>query len=328
MKKRRFKGLAGNKGVTLVELLVYIAVVSIVMLAIYEAFRNQQNSYLVQEGVAIMQQNLRGGMFMITNDIQMTGYYTSYDSQEFPFLIDFDGDTTNDTIRPLITTSGNDLVIMMADRQNLRALSLGESAKPSAVPPVPLQMDIENDLNLDWTFTPYGVLIKNDLSRAEFFRVTAIAPGAPDIISVVLPGNDFKGSYIHDAIDTTKSDFVARAQVVRYRVSGTIPPTLIRETFGTTSGSISTETIAEYISGMTIAFSVADDVVGEVWVGSNTSGTKPMPPTGDGKAYDERDLRRIQITLTGQITISPKLGSKTRMLTSTVKPRNMGLGTL
>jgi prepilin-type N-terminal cleavage/methylation domain-containing protein len=316
MNKHRFKGLAGNKGVTLIELVIYIAIVSVVMLAIYEAFRNQQNSYLVQEGVAIMQQNLRGGMFMITNDIQMAGYYTSYDPQEFPFPVDLDNAdldfndlTGSDTIRPLVASNaGGNLVLIMADRDNFRAMAAGESAKPSAAPPAQIQMSVENDIGLNDTF---------------FMVSQPITAGAPDTITVTLPGTDFKESYIYDAIDTSKSDFVARAQIIRYRLAGT---NLVRETFG--AAGRTSETMAEYVSGLTVGFFVEDEVVGEVWVGTNTSGTKPLPPTGDGKAYDERDIRRIQITLTGQITISPKLGTKTRRLVTTMKPRNMGMGTL
>ncbi len=63
-----------NTGFTLVELMVAMAISLLVIGSIYSVYRSQQKSYLVQEQVAAMQQNLRAGMTMITRDIRMAGY--------------------------------------------------------------------------------------------------------------------------------------------------------------------------------------------------------------------------------------------------------------
>lgn len=62
-----------NKGFTLIELLVAMAIGSIVMAAIYMTFRSQQQSYLVQEEVAAMQQNLRAAMYYIEKELKTAG---------------------------------------------------------------------------------------------------------------------------------------------------------------------------------------------------------------------------------------------------------------
>jgi type IV pilus assembly protein PilW len=55
--------------------MVAMAISLIVMGSIYSVYQTQQKSYLVQEQVAAMQQNLRAAMTMLTRDIRMAGYY-------------------------------------------------------------------------------------------------------------------------------------------------------------------------------------------------------------------------------------------------------------
>ena len=63
-----------NKGFTLVELLISMAVAGIVMAAIYSSYYSQQKAYVTQEQVAAMQQNLRAAMYHLERDIRMAGY--------------------------------------------------------------------------------------------------------------------------------------------------------------------------------------------------------------------------------------------------------------
>ena len=62
-----------NYGFTLIELLVVIAMSGIVMAGIYSVYYSQQKSYIVQDEVAAMQQNLRVAMFHLSRDIRMAG---------------------------------------------------------------------------------------------------------------------------------------------------------------------------------------------------------------------------------------------------------------
>lgn len=63
-----------NKGFTLVELLIAMAIAGIIMTGVFSAFKTQQDSYLAQEQVAEMQQNLRAGLYVMANEIRMAGY--------------------------------------------------------------------------------------------------------------------------------------------------------------------------------------------------------------------------------------------------------------
>jgi len=66
--------LRNNRGFTLIELLVGLAVSSLAMGAIYNVYLTQQRSYTVQQDIAMMQQNLRAAMFLMTNELRMAGY--------------------------------------------------------------------------------------------------------------------------------------------------------------------------------------------------------------------------------------------------------------
>jgi len=67
-------GMGMNKGFTLVELLVTLVISGLLMSAIYTAFKAQQDSYLAQEQVVEIQQNLRAGLDILVHELRMAGY--------------------------------------------------------------------------------------------------------------------------------------------------------------------------------------------------------------------------------------------------------------
>jgi type IV pilus assembly protein PilW len=69
-----------ENGFTLIELLIAMAITGIVTAAIYAAFHSQQKSYLVQEDVADIQQNLRAGMDLMAREIRMAGFDPTTDA--------------------------------------------------------------------------------------------------------------------------------------------------------------------------------------------------------------------------------------------------------
>jgi type IV pilus assembly protein PilW len=63
-----------EKGFSVIELLVAMAISLVVLASVYSVFRSQQKSTLVREQINMMQQNLRAGMTVMTRDIRMAGY--------------------------------------------------------------------------------------------------------------------------------------------------------------------------------------------------------------------------------------------------------------
>ncbi len=62
-----------KKGFTLVELMIAMVISAIVMTSVYSVYSAQQRSYIVQEGVAAMHQNLRAAMYFMEREIRMAG---------------------------------------------------------------------------------------------------------------------------------------------------------------------------------------------------------------------------------------------------------------
>jgi hypothetical protein len=304
------------------------------MAGLFRAFKVQQDSYLIQDQVSAMQQNLRAAMHMITRDLQMAGYYTNFDGNNI--TMDWNGDGTVDASeqnrRPLIlarnnvTAAGDEIVIVKASREEGRRLTGGESAAGTSlslsswdlnVPP-----DGKNDLNT--TGKMYGVLVKNDLSRAELFH---LGGGG----TLERPLNE---SYSGDASDPSLSDRVHRADIVIYRVDKSNParPRLARRNLGSDSDN-EFQTVAENIENLQFRYLLNDSVT---WV------TDPGP--------SQNNVRAVEILLIGR-TSSPQRGYldtstytfgtgataysytptgderpyRRRVLTSLVKTRNIGL---
>lgn len=62
-----------NQGFTLTELLVAMVIAGVVAAGIYSTFYSQHKSYMTQEEVVSMQQNLRSAMHLIEREIRMAG---------------------------------------------------------------------------------------------------------------------------------------------------------------------------------------------------------------------------------------------------------------
>ena len=77
-----------QQGFSLVEVLIAMAISSIVIAGTYEIFYSQQRSYLAQNRVVEMQQNLRAGLYLMVKDIRSAGYDPN-GSGNFGFVTDF-----------------------------------------------------------------------------------------------------------------------------------------------------------------------------------------------------------------------------------------------
>ncbi|RJR22626.1 MAG: prepilin-type N-terminal cleavage/methylation domain-containing protein [Desulfobacteraceae bacterium] len=62
------------KGFTLIELLVAIVIAGLVAGAMYASYRSQQDSYVAQQELASLQQNLRAALFYMEREIRLAGY--------------------------------------------------------------------------------------------------------------------------------------------------------------------------------------------------------------------------------------------------------------
>ncbi|MDP3286270.1 MAG: prepilin-type N-terminal cleavage/methylation domain-containing protein [Desulfobacterales bacterium] len=69
-----FRCISNDKGITLIELMVAMAIAGIVLMVIYSAYHTQSTIYRTQSVELAMQQNLRGAVYLLESEIRMAGY--------------------------------------------------------------------------------------------------------------------------------------------------------------------------------------------------------------------------------------------------------------
>ena len=65
---------SSQKGFSLIELMVSMAIASILMAGIYTFYQNQLKSHITQQQMVDMQQDARAAMYMMTRELRMAGY--------------------------------------------------------------------------------------------------------------------------------------------------------------------------------------------------------------------------------------------------------------
>lgn len=98
-----------DHGFTLVEVLIAMLLSGIVTASIYSAFQSQHDSYLAQEQVSEMQQNVRIGLDMLSKDIRLAGYNPA-DSAGTGFVdgVNFNATTVNTNATQIAFTADLD----------------------------------------------------------------------------------------------------------------------------------------------------------------------------------------------------------------------------
>jgi type IV pilus assembly protein PilW len=307
--------LRTDSGFTLVELLVAIPLGLVLIAGIYATFKAQQDSYLAQDQIGAMQQNLRGAMFVITRDLQMAGYLTSHDARSHS--LDWDGRGGLESKRPLIISGDNinasgdgikdntDTIVIVKASDEGRLLADDERATGTQI-----TLD-EMDVDLNASGKRFGVLAKQDLSRADFFEVQGVAAN-----TITLTGS---------LVNTYgEGDLLYRADIIMYKIDDdSTRPSLRRRNLGQDNGY---QVVAENIDNMQFRYQLN----GGTWT--------------DNPAGSESNIRAVQVFLVARTAkpqrgyrdtrtynfannpiTNPNDGFRRQVLSSTIKIRNLAL---
>jgi len=63
-----------QSGFTIIEIMIALAISSVLVTAVYQTFHSQQQTYALQSEAAAMEQNLRGGLYLLTKELRSAGY--------------------------------------------------------------------------------------------------------------------------------------------------------------------------------------------------------------------------------------------------------------
>jgi len=316
-----------DQGFTLVELLVAMAISLVVMGAIFLTFKSQQDSYIIQDQITATQQNLRSAMYILTRDIQMAGYYTNFDADQFTMdWDDLDGD--NEIIRPLIYARNNvadgggdnikdntDVIVIVKASDVRHTLAVGEDATAGTITLASRDFDADGDDDLNNTTRRYGLLVKEDLSTAEFFEVDS-ASGA------INPPGGLTQNY-------GAGDLICRADIIIYRIDEDVNnPSLRKRNLGSDNPVNPYQVVAENIDNLQFRYLLSN-------------GTWTNDPSATGQ---EPNVRAVEISLLARTANTnrgytdtntynigdnpnptPNDAYRRKLLCSIVKTRNIGL---
>jgi type IV pilus assembly protein PilW len=248
-------------GFTLIELLVAIALGMVILAGLFRTFKVQHDSYVIQDQVSAMQQNLRAAMYFITRDLQMAGYYSNFDrnSRQLDWN-DLDGDSNPannmETGRPLLFAvnhpnvptgvgikAGTDVIIIVKAGSEAHRLGSGEGASGGVITLSSRDLDGDGTADLNSTSKKFGLLVKQDLSFADFFQVDSASGN-------ITPPAGLVENY-------TSGDTVFRTDIIIYRVDDSTPtrPCLVRKNLGNDAGY---QVIAENIDNLQFRYQLND----------------------------------------------------------------------
>jgi type IV pilus assembly protein PilW len=149
-------------GFTLVELLVAIAVAGIIMTGIYSTYYSQQKSYIAQEEIVSMQQNLRVAMFYMQREIRMAGCDPTQNAKPGPGIQTAGPNTISFTLDITNTAgTGNPDGLLNGPNENV-TYSIGDG-----------DADGDNDL------LRIGTLLAENIDALDFVYLDGASPPNP-----------------------------------------------------------------------------------------------------------------------------------------------------
>ncbi|MBW2031277.1 MAG: prepilin-type N-terminal cleavage/methylation domain-containing protein [Deltaproteobacteria bacterium] len=167
-----------KQGFTLMELLVAMAMAGIVMGSVFSVYYSQQKSYVVQEEVSGMQQNLRAALYLMAKEIRMAGCdptgtagagITTAGASSISFTLDLRGKDPDDPPDGDTGDANENITYTLYDFGSDGDMDLGRDTG-SGNSPVAENIDAINFVYLDGSGNPTA-----SLSQIRSVQITIVA---------------------------------------------------------------------------------------------------------------------------------------------------------
>ncbi len=179
-----------ERGFTIVELLVGLAIGLILLGVAVKIFLVQQRAYSVQEQLSEMQQNIRAAMDMIVKESKMAGYNPTgasfngitYDTSQLRILADIDGNGT--------TTGTNEDITYTYDAGNLQIeRDTGGGGQPLAENITEFTFSYGTDTSADIRQIEITITGRTDKTDPDLKRVDGVGYRYGTLTTHVTPEN-------------------------------------------------------------------------------------------------------------------------------------------
>ena len=201
-----------HKGFSLIELMVIMAIGSIVMAGIYTFYQSSLRSHITQQTLVDMQQDMRAAMYMMTREIRVAGY-----------------DPTRDTGATFLIASSAEVQFQMDDNRDGDFDDGGGGNDPDEQVRYVLSNDADGDGVADGT--PCN-LMRQEWADAE--QVVALNVDALNIVYFDQDGADL----VDPATGSVPADEIRNIRSVQITIvgrSGTTVPVLMNSGTDSTS---------------------------------------------------------------------------------------------
>jgi prepilin-type N-terminal cleavage/methylation domain-containing protein len=287
--------LKGKQGFTLIEVLIVIAILGVIMGAVYSVYLTHQKSAYTQEEVVEVQQNLRIAMDAITRDVRMAGMLVPSTNTPLAAASAAHKISINTASAlgvyamideaPTITNGESSVTCKVESQEAVDAFEANPGNHIRVLRPSNCSQPIDAE------FTPTGADRTNKqltLQRADPFTAGDSLKRGDVIVmtATVPPASD---SIVYDLVNGDGVSCPLNQKCITRDVNGT------------------PDIIASNMSGLDFGY-ILDD------------GTETSTPA----SADLANIRAVRVTITGE-TSSTKIlsgGAKTRQLSSVVKIRN------
>jgi prepilin-type N-terminal cleavage/methylation domain-containing protein len=254
--------LRGRGGFTLIEIMIALVILSIALAAVFSTFNSQHKSYIVLNGVAQMQENVRGGMLYIEDELRNAASIPSLNMSLPPEL--FGGSVPISLVSGLGVADGDG---NGPDRIFVISLQAGQTALASEAG---VSVGVSDSLDVTsvegWQAGDIAIVYNDTIASFVFITgvqesSTRLTHNSGSSVSGIFDGFNNNKLGVSYGVGTS----VARIRYSGYSIDNSAPahPRLVR-TYLDNNANFTSDIVADDIEDMQMLLGIYDNTTGAI----------------------------------------------------------------